>query len=459
MKINRYELAPNPSPQDLETLSALQVAQRDRESRLTSLAQGMAQTTAAIWNDLRGILTVSSVAPTLASAPLLSFFYGDEPARSIHFCGGTTFQRYPLPSPHIIGMALSSGETWLLRLDLEGEKKLSMSVTGGYHQRLLDLVSSTIFGRQKEAVRALAEEFFLLANVDELVTRYSNALVSVALDKVRHDAQTKADQDRREEHLSWDDLILPAETKDDLQTYSEILRRADHYRAQGIHVPKGLLLVGPPGTGKTQAARVLSREAGFKFVACSTPDLKVGWIGHAATKVKEVFLGARSHSAALIFLDELDSIAPPRGQYNDCISQEVTAQLLTEMDGVTSNGQAIFVVAATNRIDQIDTALLSRFTEHLAIGLPGPEDRMALLKLFIGQAPLSGSNGTNNSPQIEILAGLSLATENKSGRDLKNWVDKARMRALRRSIKNACHPVTLEEGDFGLSSANHQKHL
>jgi transitional endoplasmic reticulum ATPase len=125
------------------------------------------------------------------------------------------------------------------------------------------------------------------------------------------------------------------------------------------------------------------------------------------------------------------------------------------MDGVTSNGQAIFVVAASNRLDMIDSALLSRFTEHLQIGLPGPEDRMALLKLFIGKTPFY----TNGTSEIEILARLSLATENKSGRDLKNLVDKARMRALRRSIKNDGHPVTLEEGDFGLAAANHQKHL
>jgi hypothetical protein len=179
MKINRYELAPNPSPQDLETLSLLQVAQRDREIRLASLAKGMAKATSAIWNDLRGILTVNSVAPTLPPVPLLSFFYGDESTHSIYFCGGTSFQRYPIAAPQKIGVALSQGDTWLLRLDLEEENRLSMSVTGGYHQRTLDLVSSTIFGRQKEAVRSLAEEFFLLANVDDLVTRYSNALTSV----------------------------------------------------------------------------------------------------------------------------------------------------------------------------------------------------------------------------------------------------------------------------------------
>ena len=264
MKINRYELSPNPTPQDLETLSLLQVAQRDRESRLATLADGMTAVTAAIWNDLRGLLTINDVAPALPPVPLLSMFYGNEPEHSIYFCGGDpSFRRYPISAPRILGLALSAGDTWLLQLDLEEEKSLSVSCTGGYHQRLLARATTIIFGGQNEAVRVLAEQFYLLANVDELVTRYSHALAGVALDKVKRGAQTKADQDRTEEHLSWDDLILPAETKEDLQTYCEILRRADYYREQGISVPKGLLLVGPPGTGKTQSARVLSREAGF----------------------------------------------------------------------------------------------------------------------------------------------------------------------------------------------------
>ena len=191
-------------------------------------------------------------------------------------------------------------------------------------------------------------------------------------------------------------------------------------------------------------ARVLSREAGFKFISRSTAELKVGWIGHAATAVKEVFAQAREHPSALVFLDELDAICPPRGQYNDCISQEVTAQLLQEIDGISSNGHAIFVVAATNRIDHVDAALLSCFTEHISIGLPGPEDRMAMLRLFIGRTPLY----VNGSSEIETLARLSLATETKSGRDLRNLVDKARMRAIKRGLKIDGQPVTLEEGDF-----------
>jgi transitional endoplasmic reticulum ATPase len=81
---------------------------------------------------------------------------------------------------------------------------------------------------------------------------------------------------------------LPESIKEDLRTYCEILRRHEHYAQQGISVPKGLLYYGPSGTGKTQTARVLSREAGFNFVSLSTSDCKVGWIGHAAAKIKEV---------------------------------------------------------------------------------------------------------------------------------------------------------------------------
>jgi AAA+ superfamily predicted ATPase len=454
MKINRYELPQNPGSQDLETLSFLQTVQHDRERRLASLAAGMTKLSAAIWNDLREILTVNGVAPTLPPVPLLSFFFGNEPLHSIYFCAGTSLLRYPIPAPQIIGVALSSGNTWLLQLDLEQEKRIALNCSGGYHQRLLDTVASIIFGRQKEALRNLAEEFFLLANIDQLVERYSQALTNVALDKVKREAETKAAQARAQEHLSWDDLILPVTIKEDLQTYCEILRRHEHYAAQGIHVPKGLLFVGPPGTGKTQTARVLSREAGFEFVSLSTSDAKVGWIGHAAAKVKEVFAKAREHQPVVIFLDELDAICPPRGLYHDCISQEVTAQLLTEFDGLSSIGQAIFVVAATNRVDQVDPAVLSRFTEHLQIELPGPEGRMMLLRLFLHKTPFS----ENGSSQIEVLARLSLMTEGKSGRDLRNLADKARMRAIKRAVKTGAEgPVTLQEGDFGLAAEGSSK--
>ena len=118
-------------------------------------------------------------------------------------------------------------------------------------------------------------------------------------------------------------------------------------------------------------------EAGLNFIALSTSDCKVGFIGHAAAKIKEVFNEARSKQPTLIFIDELDAVCPTRGDYHDCISQEVTAQLLQEIDGLQSDTQAIFLVGATNRPDQIDSAILSRFAERIEIHcrMPRPVKR------------------------------------------------------------------------------------
>lgn len=290
---------------------------------------------------------------------------------------------------------------------------------------------------------------------------------------------------KRVENGNWNHLILPQEIKDDLQTYCEVLRNHEHYSKQGISLPKGLLFHGPPGVGKTETARVLSRQAGFRFVSLSTADCKVGWIGHAAVKIQNTFAEARQNAPSMIFIDELDAVCPPRGAYHDCLSQEATAQLLQEMDGLNSSSQAIFVFGATNRVDMIDPAFLQRFTEHVEIGLPGPEQRMKLISLFIGKIPftqlattpevadfiqdvLNANKYSHTTAQVQrlildpqgkydrdlttrILARLALATEGKSGRDLRNLVTKATMRAIRRSSKDGVQrPVMLKEIDFCL---------
>src|SRR5262249_14603580 len=147
--------------------------------------------------------------------------------------------------------------------------------------------------------------------------------------------------------------------------YCRILRDYQPYRAQGVHMPKGLLFHGPPGCGKTQIAKTLSAEAGLHFVALSTSDCKAMWIGWSADRLATVFKEAREKQPSLIFIDELDAVCPPRGAYADAISQEFTAQLLQEIDGLLSETQAIFLVAATNRRDQVDSAILSRFAEQI----------------------------------------------------------------------------------------------
>jgi hypothetical protein len=133
---------------------------------------------------------------------------------------------------------------------------------------------------------------------------------------------------------SWDDLIVPGELLEKLQTYCDILRHADAFRQRGITIPKGLLFYGPPGTGKTLTARVLAAQSGLAFVGCTTADIKQGWIGHSGQKVKEIFAAARTSAPTILFIDELEAITNDLSGSPDTITSELTAQLLQEIDGI-----------------------------------------------------------------------------------------------------------------------------
>jgi SpoVK/Ycf46/Vps4 family AAA+-type ATPase len=238
---------------------------------------------------------------------------------------------------------------------------------------------------------------------------------------------------------SWKTLIIPQSLRENLQAYCRILRDYEAYRAAGVHLPKGLLFHGPPGCGKTQIAKTLSAEGGLNFVALSTSDCKQMWIGWSADRLATVFKEARSKQPSLIFIDELDAVCPPRGAYHDSISQEFTAQLLQEIDGLLSDTQAIFLVGATNRPDQVDSAILSRFAEQIEIPLPDATTRVALLTLFLGPLAFSGD-------KTRIIRRLALDTAGKSGRDLRAIVNQAVLAAVKRT--NSPKELALFESDF-----------
>jgi transitional endoplasmic reticulum ATPase len=185
-------------------------------------------------------------------------------------------------------------------------------------------------------------------------------------------------------------LVIPQSLRDNLQAYCRILRDYKAYQEAGVHLPKGLLFYGPPGCDKTQIAKTLSAEAGLSFVSLSTSDCKAMWIGHSADRLATVFREARSKQPSLIFIDELDIVCPLRGLYHDCVSQEFTGELLQQLDGIASDSDAIFLCGASNRPDQIDAAILSRFAEQIEIPLPDTTTRAALLTLFLGALRFSG---------------------------------------------------------------------
>jgi DNA replication protein DnaC len=241
---------------------------------------------------------------------------------------------------------------------------------------------------------------------------------------------------------SWDTLVILPSLKETLQAYCNILRNYKDYQAQGVHLPKGLLLHGPPGCGKTQIAKTLSAKAGLHFIALSTSDCKAMWLGHSADRLATVFNEARAMQPTLLFIDELDAVCPPRGAYADAISQEFTAQLLQEVDGLLSDSQAVFLVAATNRLDWVDSAILSRFAEKIEIPLPDELARQALVKVFLGPIRFAGD-------REQIIRALAHASNGQSGRDLRALVNRAVLAAVKRT--SSPKDFTLNEKDFAPS--------
>ena len=196
------------------------------------------------------------------------------------------------------------------------------------------------------------------------------------------------------------------------------LKYPDAYEKIGYAMPKGVMLHGPSGTGKTLIAKAVAKESGANFISVRGPELLSKWVGESERGIREVFRRARQASPCVIFFDELDSLAPLRGGGDGSqVSERVVSQLLTEIDGVQSL-DSVLVLAATNRIDMIDPALLraGRFDKLLYIGQPEKEAREKILKIHSKGKPLS--NDVN-------MAKIAELTEGFSGADLASVVNTA----------------------------------
>lgn len=197
---------------------------------------------------------------------------------------------------------------------------------------------------------------------------------------------------------------------------------AGRFRALGIEPPRGILLFGPPGTGKTFVVRAVAHEAGAAFFPIKGAELLDKYVGESERGVREVFSRARMTAPSIIFFDELDALAPVRGSSTTSVTDSVVAALLTELDGVTERGN-VAVIGATNRADLIDPALLrsGRFESHIELGLPDLDARRALLD--ITDVPFDES--VDLDALAELCAGLSFA-------DMTGLLREAALTALRR---------------------------
>jgi cell division protease FtsH len=227
--------------------------------------------------------------------------------------------------------------------------------------------------------------------------------------------------------ITFDDVAGIDEAENELVEIVDFLRDPSKYTRLGGTAPKGVLLIGAPGTGKTLLARAVAGEAGVPFFSMSAAEFVEMIVGVGAARVRDLFKQARENAPAIVFIDELDAIGRARGAlaFASSSEQEQTLnQILTEMDGFSSR-EGIIVLAATNQPDVLDKALLrpGRFDRRVVVNLPDKTGREAILKVHTRHVPLSAD---------AILAELAAATPGFSGADLKNLVNEAALLAARR---------------------------
>ncbi|HEX6999458.1 MAG TPA: ATP-dependent zinc metalloprotease FtsH [Gammaproteobacteria bacterium] len=231
----------------------------------------------------------------------------------------------------------------------------------------------------------------------------------------------------RDQKVTFDDVAGIDEVENELVEIVDFLKAPERYTRLGGTAPKGVLLVGAPGTGKTLLARAVAGEAGVPFFSMSAAEFVEMIVGVGAARVRDLFKQAREHAPAIIFIDELDAIGRARGQISIGAAgeQEQTLnQILTEMDGFSSR-EGVIVLAATNQPDVLDKALLrpGRFDRRVIVNLPDRNGRAAILAVHTRQVPLA---------KDADLKELAAATPGFSGADLKNLVNEAALLAARR---------------------------
>ena len=166
------------------------------------------------------------------------------------------------------------------------------------------------------------------------------------------------------------------------------------------------------------------------------------YIGQSGQLVKNLFERARSQSPCILFIDEMDIIAPARGGADDTFTKEIVGQLLQELDGIKRQSGDVFVLAATNRVDDLDSAVLSRFNRRIEIGLPDEAARAAILRVLLASKPLAFDLDAG-------CASLAARSDGQSGRDLRNWVDRAEQAAIVRHFETGdIDGLQLELADF-----------
>ncbi|MDE1763087.1 MAG: CDC48 family AAA ATPase [Thaumarchaeota archaeon] len=247
-------------------------------------------------------------------------------------------------------------------------------------------------------------------------------------------------------NITWEDVGGLESLKDELYEAVEWpLKHKDAFEHADVKPPKGILLYGPPGTGKTLIAKAVAHTTESNFISIKGPELLSKWVGESEKGVREVFRKARQASPCIIFLDEVDALAPSRdsGSSDSHVTERIVSQLLTEIDGLEELHN-VLVIGATNRVDLIDNALLrpGRFDRIIGVPLPDSKGRQNIFEIHTKKKPLT--KGIDFVKLVELTDGFS-------GAEIEGVCDRAAISAIRRYVDNrekSVKSIKITQEDF-----------
>ncbi|MDE1725878.1 MAG: CDC48 family AAA ATPase [Thaumarchaeota archaeon] len=247
-------------------------------------------------------------------------------------------------------------------------------------------------------------------------------------------------------NVTWEDIGGLESLKDELHEAVEWpLKHKNAFEYTDVKAPKGVLLYGPPGTGKTLIAKAVAYTTESNFISIKGPELLSKWVGESEKGIREIFRKARQAAPCIIFLDEMDSLAPSRGSgsSDSNVTERIVSQLLTEIDGLEELND-VLVIGATNRVDLIDSALLrpGRFDRILEVSLPDPKGREHIFKIHTKNKPIASN--IDFARLVKIADGFS-------GAEIEGVCNRAAMSAIRRYVNNgekSVKSIKITQEDF-----------
>jgi len=252
------------------------------------------------------------------------------------------------------------------------------------------------------------------------------ATAGIALYKAYKTPSEQAEDEPKEQKskIHFSDVAGLKEEKEELMEVVDFLKDPQKYVKMGAKIPRGILLSGPPGTGKTLLAKAVSGEAQVSFIHASGAEFDEMYVGVGASRIRTLFESARMLAPCVIFIDEIDSIGQRRNHLDNNKNNQTLEQLLVEMDGFKTDGSNVIVLAATNRPESLDPALLrpGRFDRRIEVYLPDVEDREAILKIH--------SKNKHISEDVN-LEEIAHNTAGFSGAELENLLNEAALFAVR----------------------------